>query len=296
MKKPPQSPHEHIPWIITNSGEKTKLNCSQNAEDKGSWYDRPLWIAVIGSIIVMVSQLFGTIFPIAFGPDLSDYKLVCDPFNPEIKYEPMLDRNCSVNNGMNVTTYKLNYSEFYYNYIFTLNITLCDIHPIQGYKGEVFLTAICPPGFNVEIPDPIINSKKSTIGYIRANVSYLINLDPEILETGSTYLITIQAIGSDGKERNSTIIAGMKPLVGYNVMNHSIKIDPTPPKNIIRHIVFTIDKIPIQIQQNLFESREVAKNGERIKIIKYFVGTQNSEYVGEDKQITSMEMKPHIIS
>ena len=47
-------------------------------EKRGMWKDRPLTVAA-GSIIVVVGQLFGTIFPIWFGPDLSDYSVISDP-------------------------------------------------------------------------------------------------------------------------------------------------------------------------------------------------------------------------
>jgi hypothetical protein len=43
--------------------------------------------AVAGSIIMVVGQLFGAFFPIYFGPNLSDYDLVCDPVYHQILLE-----------------------------------------------------------------------------------------------------------------------------------------------------------------------------------------------------------------
>lgn len=232
--------------------------------------------AVVGSVIVMVGQLFGTIFPVWFGPDLSNYNLKCDPFSPEIKYEPMLDRECNISDGMNTTTYKIDYSKIYYNYIFALNISLIDLHPIHKFKGEVFLTSICPPGFNAVIPDPIISAKKSTNIYIRANVSHLIFSEASILETGHTYTIFIRGIGSDGSERNATAIAIMKPIIGSGIFDRFAKILPGNPQNFTRELFYSTEVVPIPIQQSLIQPENNPKKGIKVRATT-FLGPATNE-------------------
>ena len=57
--------------------------------------DRPVIIALIGSVIVVVGQLAATVIPIWLGPDISDYSLVCNPVYHEIS----LNQTKTVGNG-----------------------------------------------------------------------------------------------------------------------------------------------------------------------------------------------------
>ncbi len=47
---------------------------------KKPWYENALLITLVGSVIVLVGQLAGTIFPIMYGPyDFSDFYIAADP-------------------------------------------------------------------------------------------------------------------------------------------------------------------------------------------------------------------------
>jgi hypothetical protein len=101
-------------------------------KEKESWLDHPgkiaLVAAVVGSIIMVVGQLFGAIFPIWLGPDLSDYNLLCEPVYNKVLLPDMSDPNRSFKGYQT----------------FISNISVVNLHPIQRYTRQVSLIATYP--------------------------------------------------------------------------------------------------------------------------------------------------------
>lgn len=185
-------------------------------DDKDSWLNHPGKVAVVaavaGSIIMCVGQLFGTLLPIWFGPNLSDFSLTTDPVYQKIElHEPLLSNGgyTTVTYTNNNTTKKL-YDNYIINnsvglsyYYFNASLTARNLHPIQEYTYQIALIANCPRGFEAIISNPSIRVHQSTDISIKANLTYLI-ANTNFEETN--YLITIEGTGSDGKKRNCNII------------------------------------------------------------------------------------------
>jgi hypothetical protein len=208
-----------------------------------SWIDHPGKVAVIGSIVILVGQLGATLFPMIFGPDLSDYNLVGDPIYIEImppsttqhvfsEYHTGWVENGSLIEGMsldvpfpklpntediksiyikNITGYKINFFDDIPFQEFQTKIYLSNVHPIHKYNRQVFLTVTCAPAFYANVSNPIVTIDQPSILYIGFNYTdyrkYYNSLPWEINET---FPITIQGLGADGKERRCTIIMELK--------------------------------------------------------------------------------------
>lgn len=224
-----------------------------------TWLDHPGKVALVGSVIILVGQLGATIFPILFGPDLSDYNLLCSPAYHEIVFAPplLVEHNKIVPNGENglyfkntstycITEYEINNSVGYCYCILTSVISIINLHPIHKYNRQVSLDVTCPPGFSATLQDPVINGDGITHLTIKANLTYLISNNTQMFNTsynneGSPislknpikYQIAIQGNGADGKKRISTIIIKLE---------NPLKVPPTLRKDGIPQIwIYTIN-------------------------------------------------------
>jgi hypothetical protein len=179
---------------------------------KSSWFDHlgkvTFLAAVAGSLIMVVGQLFGTLFPIWLGPDLSDYDLVCDPiyhnilikhdFNSSHGYVFASDVGSIFTTGVSCT------------YSGTSTISVHSLHRIYGYEREIYLNVKSLPGINVSLSDPIIQLGKPIYLNLNVNILYLLNNHAEYGSFwDNKYPIVIQGIGADGKERNCTVIIAL---------------------------------------------------------------------------------------
>lgn len=155
-----------------------------------------MWIAIIGSIIVVVGQLFGTIFPIWLGPDLSDYNLISDPIYHLILYK--IDVNVD---GYNITCHAANTNTI----SVSSTISVASLHRLHNYNREIYLYVEDPPGFESSVSNPVIRTGQTVSLTTNINMSHIIESKHNLLE-GKKYPITIQGIGADGKKRNCTIV------------------------------------------------------------------------------------------
>jgi hypothetical protein len=203
---------------------------------KSSWLDHPGTVTVVaavaGSIIMVVGQLFGALFPIMLGPDLSDYDLVCDP----VYHNILLTNNVTKlsygskaefggpqgidifvtggdhkNGTSSVTIMYPKSTTRNYSYSDTSTISIVSLHRIYDYNREIYLNVESPPGINISLSDPVIRLGKPAKLNIKVNILEVMN--PKMIKYGTDfdfkYPIIIRGIGADGKERNCTMIIGL---------------------------------------------------------------------------------------
>lgn len=205
---------------------------------RSSWLDHPgtvtMVAAVAGSIIMVVGQLFGALFPIWLGPDLSDFDLVCDPIYHNILFEFDLNSPHSIiatnelessKNGIsNVTISYPKGTTSICSYEGTSTIRVVSLHRIYNYDREIYLNVESSPGINVSLSNPIVRLGKPVDLHI--NVDLLSLLKSKHAEYGTRwshkYPILIKGIGADGKERNCTVIIGIGPA-GRNALNAALR-------------------------------------------------------------------------
>lgn len=94
-----------------------------------------------------------------------------------------------------------NYHDFY-----AFRISLENIHPLQTYSRQVFLTTSCPPGFVVSLSNPIITLDQPTTLKIDVNLTYLLLQNLNLWGEENIFPIAVYGMGADGKKRNCTII------------------------------------------------------------------------------------------
>jgi len=107
--------------------------------------------------------------------------------------------------------------------IFSSNVSINNLHPLQKYKHAISLIVLCPIGFKAFFSNPTIGLDQSSELIIIANITYLKNKilkEPEVftqdeglvfsIRADKTFTIEIQSIGADGKRRNSTMLITIK--------------------------------------------------------------------------------------
>jgi hypothetical protein len=158
------------------------------------WYERPEWIALIGSIIVVMAQISGqlatTMLPIMFGPsDQSEFGLSVDPVGHIIE-----------------SAYEL---PAYLN----STVEVFDIHQIiKPYRYAVFLKGLYVPegiGITFDKPEGKPPFKSMMKIYVSRNC------------TPGEYPIVVQGRGGDGITRDTTYLLEFRKKEGVPI-NFSI--------------------------------------------------------------------------
>lgn len=195
-----------------------------------SYLDHPGKVAVVatvvGSIILVVGQLFGTFFPIWFGSDLSDYNLVCDPIYTSILID---EQNVVFINNKPIIVGHLGSVGGLESVVNAINL-----HRIHKYLHEIYLSVDCPPGFDISISNPIIIPGKPVNLRLGVNLTYVLKYGNRPLartHEREMYPIVIQGIGADGKKRNCTMIIE----IGAINRSNSMVGGPTPLRYLLRH-------------------------------------------------------------
>jgi len=181
-------------------------------DQKSSWHESALLLAVAGSIIAVMGQLAGTIIPIIYGPqDISDF---------------YIDLKDNIDQFYDVATFIPG------NESICVNITVNDIHPfLRPYESKIYFKAIGPMKNTTALFDPPeiklqrrlsllefvfpLQSVNSRHSYPNPNnVTQFDKVELKPYEsmliitiknaTIGKYPITIQGIGNDGKIRNTT--------------------------------------------------------------------------------------------
>jgi hypothetical protein len=178
---------------------------ASDKKDKKSWLDHPGKVALVGAFIILMGQFGATIFPIVFGPDLSDYNLLCDP----VYHDILIDNNNFLFIDNN-TGYKIPEDQNSKCYCEVQSIIRAvNFNRIQNYGRDIYLSVYCPPGFEARLSDPIIRSDKPVFLKVNINLTYLMNSSygsQSYTQFRDKYPLIIEGIGADGKKRNCTMI------------------------------------------------------------------------------------------
>jgi hypothetical protein len=179
-------------------------------KEQRPWYENALLLAVAGSIIVFIGQLAGTVIPIMYGPqDMSDFSISLNPISVLVQ--------SSMSHAQ------------------VINISVEDLHKhLRPYKFGVLLKALdVPAGVIIWFEPHEIRPGESS------KMVILIPLNTSSMKSENH--IIIQAVGGDGKKRNTTfylytqdLVKNMKELsmydLEYNIINRKREIILATPK------------------------------------------------------------------
>ena len=160
------------------------------------WYEMPLTIAIVGSIIAVVGQLSGTVIPIMWGPEsVSDFAIYVS--------------------ATKVTLYP------YQNQVIT-SVAVKDLHSfLRPYMHTIHLMADNPPkGINIEFTKGDLRGSSIT--------GMVISHKPNQIIPSGKYLLNIVALGGDGKKRKCAvrlIIPFVRSSEKYNVTIANVQKD-----------------------------------------------------------------------
>lgn len=189
-----------IIFIINSRILKNRLQF----KDEKQWYE----IAIAGSIILATGQLIGSLcsvmFPIWFGPDVSDYGLSCYPINYSYEY-----------NSNSTAYYDNKTATASAALIFISKIYASDLHPLRQYNREIYLNITSPRGLSADVSEFVIKPNQN------ANV-YVYTYNKSELYPGR-YAITVHGIGEDGKTRDCKLFLDVYKRKSFNNSNISIR-------------------------------------------------------------------------
>jgi hypothetical protein len=242
-----------------------------------SWIDSPgkvtlvvALVGLVGGFFIVLGQLAATTIPIWLGPDLSDFNIICDPAYHEIDLNtppnipPFVDKddyNLKLggipigskkfivprpikNEDLLVTlgTVTQNSSYILEYGVFSSEISIASLHPLQKYKRDVNLIVACPVGFSASLSNSTLSLGRPVKLKVVANITYFKKtifgtlglfshstneLIFSIKNEKTVIPITIEGIGADGKRRNSTMLIAMKSQTGSDLWAYITKPNET---------------------------------------------------------------------
>jgi hypothetical protein len=176
------------------------------------WYELPILVTVLGSILLLIGNVVTNFVPIMFGvEDSSDFYITID----NVYIEPKYINESKYMSYMNFLRDKLDESrienkaqktgldhrkELLPRDVPAANVTVFNTHEyLRRYNCPVYIKAIGAPSnliINFAPPQDTPKFSSNMLVYIKTNES-LLSADNII-----GYPITIQGIGGDGKKRN----------------------------------------------------------------------------------------------